>query len=179
MKTMNTLPARCLLALAFAAVAQPLARAAVQPVPEIITTDTTYTIALGDSIGPATPTTGRIVADGARLVISRAPGIATTNMFAPASFASLATLSITGTNGGRVVFQDSHYDANNISAGFANIATNFTNLTQFNVTGVDFLRISAGGPVEYNGVGGLFIFNKAGLTSTFTDVLFQDNYSWG
>ncbi|OAM90170.1 hypothetical protein AW736_10385 [Termitidicoccus mucosus] len=77
------------------------------------------------------------------------------------------------------MFQDIHYDQDNRHAGVAEINTTYTNLTQLNVTGVDFMRISNGGPVNYNGVGGVFLFNKAGLTSTFTDVLFQDNYSWG
>ncbi|WP_342750623.1 hypothetical protein OH491_18225 [Termitidicoccus mucosus] len=147
---------------------QPPARAAVVPVPEITTSDTTYIISLGDTVGPATSTTGTIMADGARLVISRAPGLGTTNLFAGANFASLAALNITGTNGGRVVFQDIHYDQDNRHAGVAEINTTYTNLTQLNVTGVDFMRISNGGPVNYNGVGGVFLFNKAGLTSTFT-----------
>ncbi len=172
-----------------AASLQPLVRAAVVPIPEIITSDTTYGIGLGDTIGPTiiTAGTGNIIADGARLVITRPDGVANSRLFDGTAFDTLATLNISGTNGGRVVFRDLTYTKNDTQASVSAIG-DLAAITAFNVTGADFINNSSGGPpagypgagaTAYNGLAGIFNFNRAGLASTFTDVLFEGNWSWG
>lgn len=176
-------------ALAFALLlTMPFARAAIVTVPGLTTSDTTRVIGLPDTIGTESSAgTGAIIADGARLTITRPTGAANGRLFAGAAFDGITTLNITGTNGGRVIFRDINYAKNDTQASVSALG-DLKALTSFNVTSVDFINNSSGGPPKgypgaganaYNGLAGVFNFNRAGLTSTFTDVLIEGNWSWG
>ncbi len=161
----------CLSLAALLAAVSPAYGAAVA-IPSPITSSTTVILGLGDTISSSSIK----VENGAVLTVTRSGTAGTTAVFPSTSLATTATLTLDG-SAGRIKFIDIRDNTTGSQAGLIKIDGGATALQVLNVKGVDFIRISAGS--LGSGVGGVFMFNKNGVVSTFSDVLFEDNYQLG